>query len=134
MRGTQSPVLFEQLFQALLLGLADVDIREGEVHPQLVPAHLQHRRQAARHRRHAPLDVLRPSPAHRGDQQDVVEEEEATVLPYPGGGAGRDEILSEKNSTGSRQVVVTQTVDQHLKLPKHQKGLYFVFVDTCPSI
>ena len=83
--------------------LADVDIGQGEIHPQLVATHLQHGVQAARaparqkirgfhpsnitqlfmfhSRGDCSLDILGASPAHTRDQNNVVEEEEAAVLP-----------------------------------------------------
>ena len=83
--------------------LADVHIGQREIHPQLVATHLQHGVQAARapagqkirgfhpsniselfmfhSRGDCSLDILGASPAHTRDQNNVVEEEEAAVLP-----------------------------------------------------
>ena len=83
--------------------LADVHIGQGEIHPQLVATHLQHGVEAARaparqkirgfhpsniselfmfhSRGDCSLDILGASPAHTRDQNNVVEEEEAAVLP-----------------------------------------------------
>ena len=122
-------------------------------------AHLQHRVQAARapagqkvrgfhpsnltqlfmfhSRGDCSLDILGASPAHTRDQDDVVEEEEAAVLPDtdvecrcdrycsryvrppdPGAGAGGDEVVPQQVPGGRHQVVVPQPVDHHLQLPQ----------------
>ena len=87
------------------------------------------------------LDILGASPAHTRDQNDVIEEEEAAVLPDtdvdiidvsrcyrycsryvpppdPGAGAGGDEVVSQQVPGGRHQVVVPQPVDHHLQLPQ----------------
>lgn len=43
-------------------------------------------------RRDCTFEVLGAAPAHARDEDDVVEEEEAPVLPAPGAGAGGDHV------------------------------------------
>ena len=98
--------------------LANVNIRESQVHPELVPTHLQAGAEAVRAAGDAPLDVPGASPPHAGDQDDVIEEEETAVLPDPGTGAGGDEVVAEERPGRGNEVVVSEAVYEDLELPE----------------
>ena len=78
--------------------------------------HLQSRAQVAGTAGDAPLDVPGSPAAHAGDQDHVVEQEEAAVLPDPGTGAGRHEVVAQESPSRGHQVVVSEAVDENLQL------------------
>ena len=69
-------------------------------------------------RRDRTFEVLSTAPAHAGDEDDVVEEEEAPVLPAPGAGAGGDHVESDQGAGRRHQVVVSEAVNHDLELPQ----------------
>ena len=78
--------------------------------------HLQGRAQVAGTAGNTPLDVPGPSAAHAGDEDHVVEKEEAAVLPDPGTGAGGHQVVAQQSPSRGDQVVVSEAVDENLQL------------------
>ena len=78
--------------------------------------HLQSRAQVAGAAGDTPLDVPGSPAAHTGDQDHVVEEEEAAVLPDPGTGAGGDQVVAEERPGRGHEVVVGEAMNEDLQL------------------
>ena len=73
------------------------------------------------YRRHSrgnsPLAVPGCPPAHAGDKENIIEEEEAAILSGPPwAGTGSDEILSDQPPPRRHQVVVRKAVYNELQL------------------
>lgn len=69
-------------------------------------------------RRDCTLEVLGAAPTHARDEDDVIEEEEASVLPAPGAGAGGHHVEPDQGAGRRHQVVVGQAVNHNLELPQ----------------
>ena len=69
-------------------------------------------------RRDCTLEVLCAAPTHARDEDDVVEEEQAPVLPAPGAGAGGHHVESDQGPGSRHQVIVGQAVNHNLELPQ----------------
>ena len=52
------------------------------------------------------FDILGSPSANTGDDDNVIEEEETSILPDPGAGAGGDEIMTKQTPAWRYEIVV----------------------------